>query len=142
MTSRRSLLKLSAAFCGSLGLASASRWAHAFLATPAPISAALAHAVTNALTAPDCACVVGRAAVATGACGSGLGDLTRALLSILELDAQSLATTPAPALRALLGANCRADFAAGRTVLVDGWLLSRTEVTVSGIAHLYADGST
>lgn len=137
MTSRRLLLKLAAACFGSLGLPAAARRAHGTMRSSDPTAARmLGRAVTEALRAPEAACAVGRTALAAGSCDPGLEHLTGALLKTLGSDSQTIAMTAAPDLRAQLGAACRADFAAGRTVLVHGWLLSRTEVTVSGIAHL------
>lgn len=40
-------------------------------------------------------------------------------------------------LEARLKHNCRADFAAGRTVEVNGWILARTEVLIAGIVYLF-----
>lgn len=43
-----------------------------------------------------------------------------------------------PALRAALAARSRADFAAGRTVSVDGWLLSQSESRLFALTALLA----
>ena len=53
--------------------------------------------------------------------------LASMILSSLQLTPQDSLRLQRAALSKLFGAGVRADFAAGRTVVVDGWILSRTE---------------
>jgi hypothetical protein len=59
--------------------------------------------------------------------------LTRLLLSSLSLDDRGLAGRSDASLRALLTARVRRDFAAGDTVDISGWILSRTEARLCAL---------
>lgn len=54
-----------------------------------------------------------------------------------SLFAQGLPANPA-ALRRHIGAMCRRDFAAGETVIVDGWILARSEARACALVSLGA----
>lgn len=53
-----------------------------------------------------------------------------------------LASAAEPTLRALILAQQQADFAEGRTVTVDGWILSLTEARLCALAALDAPASS
>ncbi len=56
---------------------------------------------------------------------------------VADLDpAHELRRTSLSALRQMLHARIRQDFAAGRTVRVDGWMLGQTEAKLCGLAAL------
>jgi hypothetical protein len=57
------------------------------------------------------------------------------MLDTLQLDRRTAISSSREQLRRSLGEACRADFAAGRTDLLDGWLLSKTELRMAAIAH-------
>lgn len=60
--------------------------------------------------------------------------LRRALLNALSADRQAIGAIAARTLEARLAAAISDDFAAGRTVVVDGWMLSRTEARLYALA--------
>ena len=62
-----------------------------------------------------------------------LGDLIAADLDIGGLPLQSVG---AERIRALAGEQVQRDFALGRTVEIDGWVLSRTEARLCALAAL------
>ena len=59
--------------------------------------------------------------------------LASLILSSLKLTSQDSLRLQRRALSKLFGAEVRADFAAGRTVALNGWILSRTEVRVCAL---------
>lgn len=59
--------------------------------------------------------------------------LASLILSSLRLTSQDSLRFQRGALSKLFGAAVRADFAAGRTVVLNGWILSRTEARVCAL---------
>jgi hypothetical protein len=59
--------------------------------------------------------------------------LASLILSSLDLTSQDALRLQRAALSKLFGARVRADFAAGRTVVLSGWILSRTEARVCAL---------
>lgn len=71
---------------------------------------------------------LGRAYLAHYPGEEGPGRLTRLILATLGLDEGAVAVRGEPELRAALATRIRDDFATAQTVMVDGWILSRTEM--------------
>jgi hypothetical protein len=67
-----------------------------------------------------------------GTCGQPAPDLIDALCS-KSGDRETLASGSQERVRALLDGKIRADFRAGRTRRVDGWVLSETEIRLFSI---------
>jgi len=59
--------------------------------------------------------------------------LASLILSSMELTGEDALRLERPALARRFSAGVRADFAAGRTVVLDGWILSRTEARVCAL---------
>lgn len=59
--------------------------------------------------------------------------LASLILSSLQLSSDDPVRLPRRALSKRLRVGVRADFAAGRTVILDGWILSRTEARVCAL---------
>src|SRR5689334_4386069 len=123
---RRTLLKAlpaAVAVKGSLiGSLLASRGAHAAEANPVErlLAAVLPHR--------EAAAAVGRAYAATGAESVGPHLLDRVM------PADQVAAASDVELRTLLGAKRREDFREGRTVTVEGWVLSVSEARLCALA--------
>jgi len=138
MITRRTLLKLAALLAAPWGLLGAGGAGAAASAVPDLSTEALADKLLGALHEPRSAAVLGRAALSCGLCQSGPAALERtvgSLLVTLGLDARTLAAADQTQIRACLQQACRSDFAAGRTALLEGWVLSYTELRVAAIAQ-------
>jgi hypothetical protein len=109
-----------------------------FLLAAAAVSAALSAMALGSLSPaarrlrslaryPDSAKIVGELYRRARPEEDGAARLMELLLSSLSLDERQAVLQPAPALRALLVARIRDDFAAGDTVSIGGWVLSLTE---------------
>ena len=66
----------------------------------------------------------------------GAGDLLTGLLGPQAVE--TIRRSSPVRLRAMLARRVRADFAAGRTEIVDGWILSRTERDLARVSALVA----
>jgi hypothetical protein len=87
--------------------------------------------------APDDAAgrAIGRAALAAPGLPSDLAGLQRALTA-RPLIREALATDCPTTRRTLVQDQCAADFAAGRYVTLDGWVLSETEASLCAARSL------
>lgn len=88
------------------------------------------------LARPDSAAVVGRAYLAGHPHEADRTRLGADLDQALRCQGCDPAQASDDHLRAALARQIRADFAASRTVRVDGWILSTTEARLCGLAAL------
>jgi len=86
----------------------------------------------DAFADPQAAARIGRAYLADRPADEALGGF----LDRLARRVRDAAPLDPPAVRAWLGAEVRADFAAGRLVLVDGWLLAPSEAAAMALVAL------
>ena len=100
-------------------------------AWPAPPLAARLAAL---FSAPESAAILGRAYLAEAPAEADPDGLVARILP--ESSARELAALDGERLRALVAERQRGDFAAGRTVALDGWILSRTELRLCALAAL------
>ncbi len=97
-------------------------------------------ALLDAVPDDETARRVGKAMVASGHAPSDLRDLATLLSERPHIRAALVTDCPATRKR-LVQTQCRADFAEGRMVSVEGWLLSQTEADLCAAAWL-AGGRT
>jgi hypothetical protein len=90
------------------------------------------------LARPDSAAVVGRAYLARYPAEADRDRLAARLDQALRCQDCDPARARTDQLRAALAGRTRADFAAARVVVVDGWVLSETEARLCGLAALSA----
>lgn len=76
---------------------------------------------------------IGQIYLRQAAAESDPSHLASLILSSLNLTSQDSLRLRRAALSKLFGAAVRADFAAGRTLALDGWILSRTEARVCAL---------
>jgi hypothetical protein len=100
-------------------------------AWPAPPLAARLAAL---FSAPESAAILGRAYLAEAPAEADPDGLVARILP--ESSARELAALDGERLRALVAERQRGDFAAGRTFVLDGWVLSRTELRLCALAAL------
>jgi hypothetical protein len=87
---------------------------------------------------PDSAAVVGRAYLASHPAEADRDRLAVRLDQAVRCQGCDPARARTGQLRAALAGQIRADFAAARVVMVDGWVLSETEARLCGLAALSA----
>lgn len=100
---------------------------------------AVAGAMNGLLNRPRLAASIGRRYLnATGALvTASLETVTGSLLDDLGLNLDSLAYLSVNELRDRLAARIRTDFSEENVVIVDGWMLSRTECLLCAVAYLH-----
>ena len=69
-------------------------------------------------------------------------ELERALLKAMGVTHSKWRAQPTNAQRRLVSNSIRADYASGRTLRVDGWVLSETEARLCRIAYLSSNRTT
>ncbi len=107
----------------------ASRWLEGSAASPAErLLAAFRH--------PDSAAAVGRAYLAGHPQDADTGCLVETISKHLHCRGCDPAQTSRADLRRAISHQVRDDFAQGRVVQVDGWVLSATEAQLCGLAAL------
>jgi hypothetical protein len=104
--------------------AAAAGFGTARASAPAAAAARLRRIVPDAASART----IARAWLGSDPGAADRAMLEARLLDALALDRGGLAALGEAALRARASLRVRADFAAGRTVSLDGWILARTEV--------------
>jgi len=93
-------------------------------------------ALGRVVRVPESARVVGRAYLRREPAEANAARLRERILADLGLDADAAAASADRELRERLRHRVRADFAAGRIVKLDGWILSLTEVRLSALVAL------
>ncbi len=79
---------------------------------------------------------IGRAYLADHPAEAHTDHLTRVLEARLDMETEAVTHLAPSRLRVLLDEAIRADFAGFDTVMLDGWVLSRTEVRLCALAAL------
>ena len=103
---------------------------------PAAADGPAAARLLAVLGRPDSAAAVGRAYLASHPAEADRARLTAGLDQALRCQECDPARARTDQLRAALAGRIRADFAAARVVMVDGWVLSETEARLCGLAAL------
>jgi hypothetical protein len=85
------------------------------------------------LSDPVGARCIGQIYLSQASAESDPAHLASLILSSLRLTGEDSLRVQRAALSKLFGAEVRADFAAGRTVVLNGWILSRTEARVCAL---------
>jgi hypothetical protein len=93
-------------------------------------------ALVDLLKSPGSAAAVGRAYLGAYPDEADAARLALHLERALRAQGLEPRRAPAPRLRAALAEQSRADFAAGRTVRVEGWVLSQSEARLCALAAL------
>lgn len=133
-TSRRRFLVRSGA--GLIALSGVAAAGCEVLISPGPRDAAAE--LIGLLHRHDLARRLGRSYVESAAPGEpSLEPLTRELLEDLGFDLDELMFLRVGDLARAVAEQVRRDFAEGRVVSVDGWMLSEAEARVCAILHLY-----
>ena len=96
----------------------------------------LAQALAGFYSDPASAARVGRAVLAAVPAEATAEALVSALAGDRRAELAALAASDPAALRTLLREQHRRDFEDGRTVAIDGWVLSRTEARLCAVAAL------
>lgn len=128
--SRREFLLLAAAFGAPL-----VPWRGILGAWPAPDGASAQTVLIGLLRRRASARVIGQAYLAATPAEAEAGRLVERITMQLEGGASALRLAP-DRLRTLLAARVLRDFDEGATVQVRGWILSRTEARLCGLAAL------
>ena len=116
------------------------RIAAAWASSPAGRALWAAHRLAGCLREAEAARVIGRAYLATAPAEAGV----EALVTELTLPRQNQGEGPAgtAGLKEWLAQRSRDDFAAGRVVSVDGWLLSESEARLYALVALLPRSET
>jgi hypothetical protein len=96
----------------------------------------LAQALVGFYRDPESAARVGQAVLAAVPSEATAEAVVAALAGDRRAELEALAASDPAALRALLQEQHRRDFEDGRTVAIDGWVLSRTEARLCAVAAL------
>jgi hypothetical protein len=96
----------------------------------------LAQALVGFYSDPASAARIGRAVLAAVPAEATAEAVVAALAGDRRAELEALAASDPGALRALLQKQHRSDFEDGRTVSIDGWVLSRTEARLCAVAAL------
>jgi hypothetical protein len=129
---RRRLLGTIALAAGWLAFRPGWAWS-AYGATP---EHSLARRLVEVFRRRQSAVAIGRAYIRGVAEAPRVEGLLQEVVADLDPPANELRRAPQPVLRQTLHARIRQDFAEGQTVRVDGWVLSRTEAKLCGLAAL------
>jgi len=133
---RRTVLQVAAfwAAAGMLGLASV----RPTQAAEAVTRTAMESRLIDLFSRPDSAARIGRSYLRATPDEADRGKLLAAIL-----DAEPKLGSPrrrdSRELRRLIAAQCRREFASGRTAQVDGWIIARTEARLCALAALETD---
>ena len=124
---------------GTLGLAMSSGLSSAF--AMAPIEAGsrtkvLAERLLETCTKRDSAAIVGEACLPKLGNPSSVGEAVETLISRLDMTSEDFERKASGELRSEIRAKISDDFSAGRTVLVEGWVLGDTEARLCALAAL------
>lgn len=130
--SRRRLLVAATAGLGTAQLATAIPVLGATATPPVATLSRLLLDACGALRCPEAICDSCRRALPAA---DGTPEILPALILADLVSAERDCTTPA-AMRRALRAQSRDDFAAGRTIQIDGWILSLTEIRVYALGDI------
>jgi hypothetical protein len=131
MTVTRRSIVVALVQAGGLALTLGRRPAVAATCSP-PIDPAVAK-LRSLVTDPAGARCIGQLYLRQAPAEQDPAHLASLILSSLQLSSDNPLRLRRRALSKLFSVGVRADFAAGRTVILDGWVLSRTEARVCAL---------